>query len=586
MRTEEVGAPVGRAKGEHSVGQAVRHDVRRAGRARRRARRAGAVGAAALTCLALAHGTTGPATADSAPTDASDPATPTTITADALPTIQIDGVGLTQVVIGTTVYVGGTFSTVRPPGAAPGERTVPQANLLAYDLTTGRFKSRFRPQVNGSVLALAASPDGKRLYAGGSFTRVNGSTANRIVALDPTTGRRHGRFKAGADRTVRAIAAGSTSVWLGGDFTKVRGKIRSSLAKLRTSDGLLRTWAPQATGGSVTALALSRDQRQVMAGGRFTRMNGSSSPGYGLARLDGASGRLLPLPANRVVRNGGNSAGITSLVSDGTYVYGSGFAFGYSGGNLEGTFAMRWSDGKLRWVASCHGDTYSVYPTPRAVYTVSHTHHCANIGGFPDTDPREYHYAAAFSSAVTGTNAPEPPGSRYYSFGGRPAPSLLTWFPRFDTGNTTASAQGPWDITGRGRYVAVSGEFRNVNGTGQQGLVRFATTHIAEVPNLQGPRATRAGFSPTATTQGNDVTVRWKTAWDRDNARLDYELLRIVGTTTTVVGSLTRESSFWDPQELSLTDTGLAPGNYSYRVRATDPFGNVKVSPAVKVSVS
>ena len=38
-----------------------------------------------------------------------------------------------------------------------------------------------------------ASADGKRLYAGGSFTRVNGSTANRIVALDPTTGAERAR---------------------------------------------------------------------------------------------------------------------------------------------------------------------------------------------------------------------------------------------------------------------------------------------------------------------------------------------------------------------------------------------------------
>ena len=48
--------------------------------------------------------------ADSAPVDPTDPKTPVTATADALPTVQIDGVVWQQVVVGNTVYAAGNFS--------------------------------------------------------------------------------------------------------------------------------------------------------------------------------------------------------------------------------------------------------------------------------------------------------------------------------------------------------------------------------------------------------------------------------------------------------------------------------------------
>lgn len=69
-------------------------------------------------------------------------------------------------------------------------------------------------------------------------------------------------------------------------------------------------------------------------------------------------GALLPFGANSQVRNGGTQAGITSLTSDGDSVYGTGYTFG-SGGNLENSFRASWDGGDLKWVADCHGDTYS-----------------------------------------------------------------------------------------------------------------------------------------------------------------------------------------------------------------------------------
>src|SRR5262245_6527319 len=59
---------------------------------------------------------------------------PNGVTADALPTVQIDGVVWDQAVVGNTVYAGGQFANARPAGAAPGTNLTPRANLLAYDI--------------------------------------------------------------------------------------------------------------------------------------------------------------------------------------------------------------------------------------------------------------------------------------------------------------------------------------------------------------------------------------------------------------------------------------------------------------------
>src|SRR5690606_30729536 len=47
-------------------------------------------------------------------------AIPTTVSSAPLPTPQIDGVVWDQEIVGDTVFVGGSFSTARPAGAAPG----------------------------------------------------------------------------------------------------------------------------------------------------------------------------------------------------------------------------------------------------------------------------------------------------------------------------------------------------------------------------------------------------------------------------------------------------------------------------------
>src|SRR5690606_19035005 len=64
---------------------------------------------------------------------------PTTVTADVLPTVQINGIVWDQEVVGNVVYAAGAFTQARPAGAAAGTNETPRSNLLAYNLTTGQL---------------------------------------------------------------------------------------------------------------------------------------------------------------------------------------------------------------------------------------------------------------------------------------------------------------------------------------------------------------------------------------------------------------------------------------------------------------
>lgn len=69
---------------------------------------------------------------------------PPTVSADAFPTWQINGVVWSQVIVGNTVYVTGSFTKARPPGVATGGAgEIAANNIFAYDITTGNRVSSF-----------------------------------------------------------------------------------------------------------------------------------------------------------------------------------------------------------------------------------------------------------------------------------------------------------------------------------------------------------------------------------------------------------------------------------------------------------
>jgi len=501
-------------------------------------------------------------------------------TADALPTAQIDGVVWSQAIVGDTVYAGGNFGHARPAGSASGVNTVVRTDAMAYTLSTGAMTS-WAPVLNGQVLAVAVSPDHSRVYLGGQFSSASGATHNRIAAYSTSTGAIISTFAPALNATVYALTVTNSTVYVGGSFTSANGQTRTRLAAFSASNGALTTWAPTAD-QTVEAMVLTPDGTEVIVGGHFQLIN--STAVVGLAALTATTGTNVAWAASKIIKDAGPDSAITSLTTDGTAIYGTGYKFQGNIGNLEGAFSASPNSGALNWVEDCHGDTYGAFSTGSVVYSVSHSHFCGNDGSFPETTPtRSYHHALSWTANATGTLLHNPI-VKYFDWSGTPAPSQYNWYPDLTNGSFTGQNQAAWSVTGNSQYIVLGGEFPSVNLTPQQGLVRFAVPSIA--PNKSSPRLTSATFIPRFDAMSTtSLRISWGANWDRDDTTLTYKLIRNDASTTPIyTTSLT--APFWLLPTMTFTDTGLTPGQtYKYKVYATDSTGNTDQGTDVSVTM-
>ena len=508
--------------------------------------------------------TTSPVSAETVP-----PAgTPATVSSDALPTWQIDGVVWEQVTVGNVVYATGSFANARPPGTAAGDPSqVARANLLAYDITTGNLIMSFNHSLNAQGLTIAASPDGSRVYVAGDFTKVDGIVRNHIAAFDTATGALDTSFAPTLDSTVRTVTATNATVYAGGDFASANGVTVSHLAAFSATDGSLLSFAPT-TNATVTAMVVAPDQSRLIIAGRFTTIDSASH--YGIGAVDAITGAIEPWSASFPILDAGVNAAITDLITDGINVYGTSYVFG-TGGNFEGRFSADPDTGNLIWLESCHGDDYSAFIVGQVLYSAGHVHDCSDISSFDQTNNPQR--AVADTTYATGVEAHNnnTNNANYHDFGGYPTPTQLPWYPTITPGTFTGQGQAAWSVTGNSNYVAFGGEFPSVNGVAQQGLVRFAVSSIA--PNKDGPQS-HSGLTPVAVSNiAGSALVSWLGTWDDDNQNLTYSLYRDGGTTP--IYTTTAPSAFYSQPELSYLDVGLTPGSsHTYIVRVKDPFGN------------
>jgi hypothetical protein len=506
------------------------------------------------------------------------------VTANALPTAQIEGVAWTQVIVRNTVYVGGSFAWARPAGAAAGTQRVRRYNLLSYNLTTGVINAGFAPVLNGQVRALSVSPDGLRLYVGGDFTIVNRVSHQHLVAFGITSGALVSTFRPTINGIVEALAATNTSVYAGGAFTEVNGTLRTRLALLAKDTAKLANWAPTAN-SDVRALLVAPNRSRLIVGGAFTLVDGQLASG--LAAVSLGSGAKFPFAVGNVVKLGSRYSGITSLSTDGTSIYGTGYVYHATVRNLEGTFSADQNTGAVNWIEDCHGDTYSAYPGAAAVYVVGHAHDCARVGGYPQ-DATVYHRALAFTKNATGQLATNT-AAGYANFGGTRSPSLMNWFPDLTPGKFTGQGQAAWSIAGNAQYLTLAGEFLAVNGVPQQGLVRFAIKPIsdqaiaagqsaAQLPMVTGTELIPAVDYQVSSSGAVSTTLSWLADWARDSEYFSYTLTRwddgaSVGK---VVYQTNGISQFWNRPQLQFTDTDqVADVQYRYRLTVADASGAV-----------
>lgn len=514
------------------------------------------------------------------------------VTADPLPTVQIDdGYVWAQTTIGSTVYAVGDFDNARAPLADPGTQLTPRSNVLAYDINTGDLLP-FAPQVNGVIKAVAASPDGSRIYIGGSFTSVNGQARYNIAALDASTGQLVPGFAPSVGGAgVYALVTHGSMVYAGGLFTQANGTGRQNAAAFSASSGALMPWAPQ-TDLQIDAMVADPGGENIIIGGRFAHVNGDGSM-RGTAAIDDETGAVdagwaLPQTVKNGLSTGGTAgkAGIFALTADDDAVYGTGWVYGgVALGNLEGTFAAEAGSGEVRWIADCLGDHYGVYSTGETVYTTSHTHACSTMDLHPEQNPREHRYAEAYTADARGLLAENPhAGSQYKDWEGTPGPSAYAWYPDFSVGTSSGLGQAGLSITGVGDTISIAGEFVGVNNQRFQGIVRFSTNPPQGAQD--GPRLSGEDWQPTADSfVPGRVRVSVPGNWDRDDLDLTYELRR--SDTSTPVATVTASSTWWDHPGVVLEDPTASPGSSAtYTVVVRDGDGNSVTSSPVTATVA
>jgi hypothetical protein len=172
-------------------------------------------------------------------------------------------------------YIGGDFTGV---GGLP-------RHDVAHVFGDGRVDA-WAPDVDGPVYALALS--GNRVFLGGSFTSVNGSSRSNLAAVDREFGTLTDWNPGAIGFRVRALLATSSDLYVGGVFSNVGGHARKNLASVSLESGTVTPWDPQAQ-DDVFALAATGDT--LFAGGAFVDVGGSGPAR--LAAFDLQTGSLL-----------------------------------------------------------------------------------------------------------------------------------------------------------------------------------------------------------------------------------------------------------------------------------------------------
>jgi concanavalin A-like lectin/glucanase superfamily protein len=448
------------------------------------------------------------------------------------------------------VYLGGNFTSVRPPGAPAGTNEVIRNRLAAFDAATGELLP-FDPNVDGDVRAMTVSSDGSTLYVGGDFRTVSDIHVTRLVAFDTASGSVITRWKPTAWSGVRALEVLGDTLYVGGMFNTMSGQPRSRIGAVDAGGwGALRAFAPVAD-DTVLAIAASDDGSKLFVGGRFRNLNGQ--PQHAVAAVDPVSGATLPFPAASAVPpvTGNCDSVIKDLTTDATSVYAA--AEGTGGGCFDGTFGANVADGSLLWRNFCLGATQSVEIVGGYLYKGSHAHDCSSVpGGF----------------------AQLPSGKNYHLLALNPSDGLLgPWYPA-----TNGKPLGPEVFGTDGRQLFVGGDFTTVNNKAQQGFTRFAPSPDV-TPPIKPPTPRVASVEP------GTVKLVLTGTYDRNDDQLGYALFR--DGSSTPIATWSASSTAWSIPTSMYKDPGLAPGStHTYRLQASDGDNALKSSTSAAVTVA
>jgi hypothetical protein len=210
------------------------------------------------------------------------------------PSCQTNGVVRSILYLNRVAYLAGDFTQVAPAGVAMGgPGTVTRNSLAACSETTGAILG-WNPGANGRAYSLAHI--GSTIYVGGSFSTLAGKPRKNIGAV--TTSGAATSFNPGADSTVYVVRpAPNGDIFAGGTFGTLGGRNHARIGAV-TRAGAPVNW--NVTVGQVTGLAcpprchpvvfsIAFSGSTVYFGGHFGLVDGQSRNSAAAVGLTSAS---------------------------------------------------------------------------------------------------------------------------------------------------------------------------------------------------------------------------------------------------------------------------------------------------------
>ncbi len=210
--------------------------------------------------------------------------------------IRTNGTVYDILTVNNNIYIAGDFDSVLD---GDGEWK-PRSNIAMFAGAPLQL-TNWAPTVNGIVYTLENA--GPSLLLGGDFTRIGTELIARIASFDfETTSPSFApsiSFRPGANDTVRAIEAVGSTIYYGGDFTKINSQVynfanpgkpstRLAIASLNTTGTSAVSLAPNAS-----VRDLLYDGENLYVAGLFSSIGGE--PYRGLVQLDRVAGSQLAI---------------------------------------------------------------------------------------------------------------------------------------------------------------------------------------------------------------------------------------------------------------------------------------------------
>ena len=185
-------------------------------------------------------------------------------------------------VVGSTVYVGGSFTQVGG---------VRRTNLAAVDLATGTL-TPWAPSVAGTVWDLVPA-SAVSVYASGAFQHVAGATREGLAEID-AAGAVTPWSPDAYSTEVRTLHATAGSLLAGGLSAVAGGVARDNLAAFALDQDEVLPWAPMAP---YTVNELATDGQRVFVDFRRVTDGGVTVPAVPVVALDAVNGSPAPWSA-------------------------------------------------------------------------------------------------------------------------------------------------------------------------------------------------------------------------------------------------------------------------------------------------